>query len=242
MTDNENKLELAGHLTELRRRLIYCLLSIAASFCVAYYFSAELYELLTEPLRPAFPGSDKFLAFTAVTEPFFTYLKVGVVGGILLAAPVIIYQCWAFVSPGLYAGEKRWFLPSVFFSTILFTLGVIFCYTLVLPFALKYLLGYSGPELRPVLSMGLYFALTTKLLFAFGVAFQLPLVVLILSLVGVVGGRQLAGWWKYALICSVFFGAFLTPPDVVSQLLLAGPLMVLYFLGVLLALIFGKKK
>lgn len=243
MTDNDNRMAFTEHLRELRKRLIISVLAVAAGFGVSYYFSVELYDILTTPLIPALPPGSEFLVFTGVVEPFFIYMKVGLLGGLILASPVVLYQLWAFVAPGLYANEKRWFVFTVFFSLILFTGGTLFAYFVVFPFAFKYLLSFSNDSLRPILSMGLYFSLVTRLMIAFGVVFQMPLVILVLARLGIVTTAQLLSWWRYALVLILVVSAIITPtPDVFNQMLMAGPLMILYMVSILIAKIFGKKK
>ena len=232
---------LVDHLRELRSRLIKAVLAVAVAFVFTYTYSEDVYQLLIAPLMGALPPEQGFMAFTALVEPFFTYLKAALVGAFIIASPVVLYQLWAFVAPGLHASERRTFLPLIFFSVVLFFAGIAFAYMVVFPVAFKYLVGFAGPEIKPYLSMGLYFSLATKLLMAFGAAFQLPLVMVVLARLGMVKARAFAAWWRYALLLSVAVGAVLTPPDIFSQLLMGGPLMVLYGIGVLLAFIFGKK-
>lgn len=243
MTDSENKIPFVGHLRELRKRFINSLAAAAAGFGVAYYYSEELYRILTKPLMSAMPAGQNFLVFTGVVEPFFIYIKVGLAGGVVLASPVILYQLWAFVAPGLLETEKRWFISILFSSIVLFVGGVIFAFFIVFPFGFKYLLSFSSEGLRPMLSMSAYFSLVTRLLLAFGAVFQLPLAMLVLARIGLVTARQLLSWWRYAIVLIFIAAAILTPtPDIFNQLLMAGPLLVLYALGVIVALIFGKKK
>lgn len=243
MAGDEKTMALAGHLAELRRRLIISVIAVGAGFGAAYYFSDSLYWLLARPLVEALPPGQDFMVFTGVVEPFFIYLKVALLCGIILASPVVLYEVWAFVAPGLYREERRWFLFSVLFSVVLFAGGVAFAFEVVFPFGFKYLLGYSAPGLKPFLSMGEYFSMATRLLLAFGLIFQLPLAMLVLARLGVVSARQMASWWRYAIVAIVIASAVLTPtPDVFNQLLMAGPLIVLYGVGVAAAAIFGKKK
>jgi len=183
------------------------------------------------------------MAFTSIVEPFFVYLKIGFVFGILVASPVIIYQTWAFVAPGLYRAEKIWFVSIVVASLVLFLSGSLFAFTIVFPYGFKYLLGYSGQDLRPVLSIGLYFSMIVRLLLAFGVCFQLPLIILILSKLGMVTPGKLISWWRYAIVTILIVSAVLTPtPDVFNQLMMAGPLAVLYMLGIIVAKVFGRER
>ncbi|MBI1910396.1 MAG: twin-arginine translocase subunit TatC [Deltaproteobacteria bacterium] len=243
MSDIETRMPLTEHLRELRKRLVISVIAIAIGFGIAYNFSAELYTVLTRPLIPALPPGQDYLVFSGIVEPFFIYLKVGFVGGVILASPVVLYQVWAFVAPALYNEEKRWFISIVIFSLVLFISGALFAYFVVFPFGFKYLLGYSSSELRPLLSMGEYFSMVTKLLLAFGVVFQLPLAILVLARLGIVTAGQLLRWWRYAIVIILIVSAILTPtPDVFNQLLMAGPLAFLYCVGIIVAKLFGKKK
>jgi sec-independent protein translocase protein TatC len=236
------KMPLTGHLREFRDRLVVCVIAIAVAFVATYTYSEQLYDILKKPLLPALPEGQEFMAFTGVVEPFFTYLKVAFVAAFILASPVILYQSWAFLVPALHENERRWFMPVIIVSLLLFMTGVVFSHQIVFPLGFKYLLSFAGPELRPILSMGLYFSLATKLLIAFGIVFQLPLVILVLARLGMVDAGMLVRYWKYALLLAVIVGAILTPPDVFSQLLMGGPIMFLYGVGIIVAYFFGKKK
>ncbi|MBI5233638.1 MAG: twin-arginine translocase subunit TatC [Deltaproteobacteria bacterium] len=240
--DNEPILPLAGHLRELRKRLIASLLAIGIAFLFTYSFSVEIYGLLAGPLLSSLPEGQRFVAFSTVTEPFVTYLKIGFVSAVFVASPVVIYEVWAFVAPGLYKDERRWFLPVVPASVILFVAGALFAHLVVFPVGFKYLLGFAGAELRPVLSMGAYFSLATKFMLAFGVVFQIPVVILVLARLGIVDARMLVLWWKYAILSAFVIGAILTPPDVVSQFLMAVPIMLLYCISIVVAYFFGEKR
>lgn len=243
MGGQDKTMALAGHLAELRRRLIFSVIAIGLGFFIAYYYSDRLYSILAAPLLEALPEGQDFLVFTGVVEPFFIYLKVGLLAGMILSSPVVLYQVWAFVAPGLYRQERRWFVFTVIFSVLLFSGGALFAFKVVFPFGFKYLLSYSAPGLKPFLSMGEYFSMATRLLLAFGLIFQLPLAMLVLSKLGVVTARQLASWWRYAVVAIVIASAILTPtPDAFNQLLMAGPLVVLYAIGIAAAALLGKKK
>lgn len=231
------------HLREFRSRLIVCILASCAGFAVAYYFSEGLYKFLARPLLQALPPGKDFMVFTGIVEPFFIYFKVGMLGGIVIASPVILYEIWGFVVPALYREEKFWLLFIVLSSFILFVSGTLFAYFIVFPFGFKYLLSFEGDGLKPMLSMSAYFSMATKLLLAFGATFQLPLAMLVLARFGIVSARQLFSWWRYALVLILVAAAILTPtPDIFNQLLMAGPLIVLYAAGVILAAVFGKKR
>lgn len=238
----DRRLPLTSHLRELRTRVMNSAVALVVAFAVVYPFAGDIYGILTEPLLPSLPPEQRFMAFTGVVEPFFIYLKSAFIAAVILACPVIFYQGWSFVLPALKQQERRWLLPIVIASVLLFLSGVLFGYHFVFPVGFKYLLSFATPELKPILSMGLYFSLAVKLLLAFGIVFQLPLVMLVLARFGIVDAEMLIGFWKYALVLSVVAGAVLTPPDVFSQLLMGGPIMLLYGLGILVTKFFGKKK
>ena len=242
VSDNSPQASITHHLREMRKRLVTSVIATALAFVVTYYFSDYLYGLLSAPVLAALPEDNEFLAFTGVIEPFYTYLKVALTASIVLASPVIFYEIWAFSAPGLLKSEKKWFFPIVLFSVVLFCLGVLFAYFVVFPVAFKFLLGYAASELRPVLSMGVYFSFATKMLLAFAIVFEMPLFVLVLSRLGLLTAKKLIAWWKYALISSVIVGALLTPPDIFSQALMAAPIMVLYLISIVVARLFEKKK
>ncbi len=238
---NDDRMGLMSHLKELRKRLIVCLLAVCAAFVLTYSFSEYIYGLLAMPLLDSLPPENDFMAFAGVVEPFFTYLKAAIVAAIILASPVILYEVWGFVAPGLYKDERRWFVPVVVVSTLMFAGGVLFAHRIVFPFGFKFLLGFAGDDMRPFLSMGLYFSFATKLLLAFGVVFEMPLFSLVLTRLGIVNGPMLLRGWKYALFLAVVVGALLTPPDVVSQALMAGPIMVLYGISIIVSYVFKRK-
>ncbi|MBI5561686.1 MAG: twin-arginine translocase subunit TatC [Deltaproteobacteria bacterium] len=243
MTDNIEGLPLIAHLRELRKRLVVCAIAIAIGFGVSYAWSVELYDILKRPLAGALPPGERFLVFSGIVEPFFVYMKVGFIGGVSLASPVVLYEVWAFIAPGLKKKERRWFLSIVASSLLLFASGTLFAYYVVFPFGFKYLLSFSTGELKPFLSMSDYFSTVTMLLLAFGLVFQTPLGILVLARVGLVSARQLLSWWRYALVGILIAAAVLTPtPDVFNQMLMAGPLIILYGLGIILAAVFGRKK
>jgi sec-independent protein translocase protein TatC len=242
MDEPKHDSPLKVHLLELRKRLVRSFAAIFIAFVFTYGYSESLYALMLRPVLPALPEGQKFMAFTGLIEPFFIYLKVGFLGAFVVASPIVIYQVWRFVAPALYKKERKLFMPLVGLSFVLFIVGVSFAYFVVFPLAFKYLLGYSGVALKPYLSMSLYFAFASKLLLAFGLAFQLPLVIMVLSMLGIVTAKKMASYWRYAILASVIVAALLTPPDIFSQILMGVPLMGLYWLGILLASIFGKKK
>jgi sec-independent protein translocase protein TatC len=242
VADPGPRADFISHMRELRSRMLVSVIALIAAFFVAYGFSEAIYGFLAKPLIDALPEGQRHLAFTGVIEPFYTYLKAGFVGAVVLASPVILYEFWAFVAPALYKDERRWFLPVVLASVVMFLAGAAFAYLVVFPVAFKYLLAFAGTDVVPMITMGLYFSVATKFLLAFGFVFEMPLVVLVLARLGVVTGGMLASWWRYAIVAAVVIGAIFTPPDVVSQMLLAVPLITLYAVSIGVAYAFGKKK
>lgn len=239
MGDNE-KLPFTAHLEELRRRLIICFAAIGVGFVISYIFSRRVFEILMMPLLSAMPPEEK-LIYTGLPEAFFTYLKVAFLAGILLAIPVITYQLWMFIAPGLYDKEKRFVLPIVFLSSIFFVGGALFGYFVVFPFGFKFFMGFASDYVRPLPSMKEYLGFSAKLLFAFGIVFELPLFITFLAKLGIVDVPFLKANRKYAILLFFVFAAILTPPDVITQILMAGPLILLYEVSIIGARVFGKK-
>jgi len=239
-TTSDGRMSFTEHLDELRRRLITCLVAVGIGFAVSSCFAERLFVILMRPLIKAMPAGDK-LVYTALPEAFFTYFKVALIAGVVFASPVIIYQAWLFVAPGLYQRERRVLFPVVFFSTLFFLGGAIFGYFVVFPFGFKFFISFAGNYVRvmPTLRESLGFA--TWLLLVFGVVFETPIVILILARLGIVNAEKLRRNQKYAILVIFIVAALLTPPDVVSQLLMAVPLMILYELGIWTAKLFGKK-
>ena len=238
---DEAKMSFTAHLGELRNRLIKCLVAVGIGFVGSYFFKEKLFQILVYPLLKAM-GEKGALIFTGVPEPFFVYLKVSLVAGIFFSAPVILYEIWAFVAPGLYSREKKYVVPFVFFSSILFLLGTLFGYYVVCPYGFKFLLGFASYNIQPMLAIKEYFSFSTKLLLAFGFVFELPLFIVFLSKVGIVSPKTLSRQRKYAVLLIFAVAAILTPPDVATQIMMAGPLIVLFEVGIIMARIFGKKE
>jgi sec-independent protein translocase protein TatC len=235
---DDTPLPLTAHLAELRSRIAKILIAWAAGFAVSWSFAEPLFALLLEPATQALGPDGGRLQAIAPTEIFFTYLKCALLAGFVLSLPVFFWQLWAFVAPGLYPSEKRAAVPFVVVSTLLFGGGALFGYFVVFPLIFTFFAGFSSEFVESAWTMREVFALTTRLILAFGVGFELPVVVFFLSVVGIVTPGQLLRGGKYAVLGAFVLGAILTPPDVVSQLLLAGPLVLLYFVGVLVAWVF----
>lgn len=225
---------LTEHLRELRERLIRALLAIGAGFAVCYAWADLLFELLARPLVGLeSQGASIRLIGTGVPEAFFTKLKVAAIGGIFLASPVILYQLWAFVVPGLYDSEKRYAQPFVLFGTFFFLAGAWFCYDLVLPLGYQFFLEqYVSIGVAPEIRISEYLTFTSRMLLAFGVTFELPVVAYFLARVGLITHRTLIDYGRYAIVGIFIVAAIMTPADVASQLLMAAPLLVLYALSI----------
>lgn len=239
--ETEDQIPFTAHLEELRKRLIVCFVAVGVGFVVSYGFKEKLFQILTRPLISVMNTQDN-LIFTGLPEAFFTYLKVAFLAGLMLATPVIIYQFWMFVAPGLYDKEKRYMIPIVLLSSVFFLGGALFGYFIVFPFGFKFFLGFATDTIRPLPSMKEYLAFSAKLLLAFGLVFELPLIITFLAKLGIVSVDFLKKNRKYALLLFFVFAAILTPPDVVTQILMAFPLMILYEISIIGARIFGKKK
>lgn len=237
----DEKLPFTAHLTELRTRLIRSFIAVTIGFLVSYNYVQQIFEFLMKPMIQAMPPGSP-LVFTSLTEGFFTYFKLALVSGVCLAFPVILYQLWRFISPGLLEHEKRYALPFAFFVTAFFILGAAFCYYVVFPTIFRFLMSYSSDIVKPMPSIKDYLAFSSKLLLTFGLIFEYPLLVFFLAKVGVLKGRWLAKQRRYAIVLIFILSAVLTPPDVASQILLALPMIVLYELGIIIAKLFGKKE
>ncbi len=244
------------HLSELRSRLKYSALAVLVGVIVAYFFADVLFIIIARPLIRAWQdaglGPPK-LHFANPIEPFFTYLKVALMAGIFAASPVVFYQLWSFIAPGLYRREKRYAIPFAVCSGMFFIGGACFGYFVVFPYGFAFFLSFANDnmgamkellggamkfstdspfELSPMLMMGEYFGLVWRLLFAFGLVFELPLVIVFLAMAGLVKVRALWRFNRYFIILAFTLSAMLTPPDVITQLMMSGPLIVLYHLSI----------
>jgi len=240
---SDERMPLTSHLEELRRKLIISGISWLVAFLACYAFAEPLFDMIATPVRAALPEGAS-LVFITATEPFFTYLKIGALAGLLVAMPVIFWQIWSFIAPGLYQHEKRYIFPFVLASTLCFATGAFFGYRYVFPMAFKVLIefGTGSGDLSAMLSMGSYLSLSSKLLLAFGLVFELPVVIFFLARMGIVDHKMLARNRKFALLAAFLTGAMLTPPDVFSQTALALPFIILYEVGIIVARLFGKRK
>ena len=238
--ETDSKMPFTEHLEELRRRLIICFVAVGIGFVISYFFAKQIFEVLMRPLIRAMPPGEG-LIFTALPEAFITYLKVALLTGIGLASPVIIYQFWLFLAPGLYNRERRALFPIVLFSTVFFLGGALFGYFVVFPFGFKFFIGFASDSIRALPSIREYLKFASKLLFAFGFIFELPLFAFFLARLGLVTAEMLRSKQKYAILIIFMLAAILTPPDVVTQIMMAGPLLLLYELSIWIAKVFGRK-
>ena len=243
---DETKQPLIEHLIELRRRLIWCFLALGIAFAICFYFADEIFAFLVQPLQAAFggPGKGK-LIYTKLYEAFFVQIKVAFFAAFFIAFPVIANQVWAFVAPGLYSKEKKAFLPFLVATPILFIAGGALAYYVVMPAAFTFLLKYQGSiggiQREALPSVDDYLGLVMQFIFAFGVAFLLPILLMLLERAGLVTRDQLKRGRRYAILGAFVVSAFITPPDVWSQCMLAVPLVLLYELS-LIAIWFTERR
>lgn len=243
MAKPDERLPFTIHLVELRKRLINCVIAVGIGFVISYSYSKELFDFLAVPLMGATQKGNAFMVFTGIIEPFFTYLKISLMGGVILASPVIFHQIWLFIAPGLYPDERKWVVPVIVSASILFMGGVVFGYYVVIPVGFGYFLSFATDTLKPMLAMKEYFSFMIRFLLAFGIVFEMPLVVFFLARLGIVEAKTFIQYRKYAVLVIFIIAAVITPtPDAFSQLLMAGPMIVLYEVGLLLARLFGKKR
>ena len=231
---DDTKQPLLEHLIELRRRLLRSLVTLVICFFICFYFAKDIFAVLVQPLLRAGQGK---LIYTDIFEAFFTQVKVALFAAIMLAFPVIATQLWRFVAPGLYAKEKKAFLPFLIMTPFFFAGGACFAYFAAMPWALHFLLSYQGNiggiQQEALPGVGNYLTFVTRFLFGFGAAFLLPILLMILERAGIVTREQLAKSRRYAIVASAAAAAVLTPPDVVSMLLLLVPLYGLYELAII---------
>ena len=235
---DDNKMSFLEHLGELRIRITRALIALLIGTVIGLPFSQQIVDWLARPVtRLGYP-----LVFTAPAEAFWVQMKVGIIVGVFVAAPAILWQVWAFIAPGLHAHEKKYAAPFVIIGSLLFLGGGAFSLFVVTPYAIQFLLSYARPGLTPMITIQNHIDFLLKFTLAFGAVFELPLALTILARVGVVNAKMLARNRKYAILGAFIAGAVLTPtPDAFNQTLMAGPLILLYEVGIICARIFGRK-
>ena len=249
MTKSENEGGFVSHLTELRKRLIHSFIFLFIFFISCYFFSEHLYGFLVEPYAQAVKdnGTDRRLIFTALQETFLTYLKVSFFAAFFVTCPYILIQIWKFIAPGLYKHEKTAIIPYLVLTPLLFFLGGVLVYYLIMPLAIKFFISFESTGISTGLPIQLeakvneYLSLVMKLIFAFGISFQLPVVLSLLARIGIVDAKFLKDRRKYVVVMIFAAAAILTPPDPITQIGLAIPLLILYELSIFSVSIIEKK-
>ncbi len=226
--------ELKPHLRELRKRLIISVLAVFVAFVACFFFWQPILDFIIAPLKSVLPAGSNVI-FTQLAEPFLTAVKVAFFAGLLASAPVIFWQFWLFVAPGLYDNEKRLVVPFVFCASAMFFAGAAFCYYFVIPVGFFFLVNFGSQLFTAMPSIASYVGFFTKLVVAFSLSFELPIVSFFLAKIGLITDATLKGGFRYAVVGIFVFAAIMTPPDVFSQILLALPLVGLYILSIYIA-------
>jgi sec-independent protein translocase protein TatC len=226
--------ELRPHLAELRKRLSISLLAVIAMFLICFAFWQPLLAWMIAPLKAVLPEGSNVI-FTGVQEPFFTAMKVAFFAGFVIALPVIFWQFWLFVAPGLYDNEKRLVIPFVSSATLMFLMGAAFCYYVVVPLAFAFLIGFGSALFTALPSIGEYVGFFTKIIVGFGLSFEMPVIIFFFAKIGLVDDKMLKDFFRYAIVIIFTIAAILTPPDILSQFLMAAPLSILYGISILVA-------
>jgi len=239
VTGPATEMTLLDHIAELRKTLLWALGLAAVATVGAWFLSDAIVDVL---LAPAVEAGGQPLYFNAPMEAFLLKLKASAVVGLFLVLPLILHRVYSFVLPGLYESERKVVTPLLFAATALFYAGVAFCFFILVPLVIRFAVGFATDALQPLLTAGAYFGMVARLCLAFGLVFELPMVIFALSWAGVVDPGMLLRGWRYALVAILIVAAVLTPPDIISQALLAGPVMVLYLGSVLISLAVKRRR
>ena len=226
--------DLKPHIADLRKRLINSSIALILSFFICFSFYEPILSWMMEPVNAVLPSGSKMVAIE-VQETFFTALKVAFFAGFMFSLPIIFWQLWLFIAPGLYEHEKKFVVPFVFFSTLMFILGAVFSYYIVIPYGFSFLINFGSQVVSVMPSIGKYVTFFTKIVIGFGIAFELPIITFFLAKMGLVTDRSLKNFFKYAIVLIFIIAALLTPPDVLTQFLMAGPLIILYGVSIIIA-------
>jgi len=236
----KGQMTLWEHLEELRRRLIVCIVTLFIGFVVCWFYREQIFSVVQAPFLKFVAQGDK-LSFISLTEPFFVYMKAAAFAAIIFTSPILISQLWLFIAPGLYKKERIYAIPFIFFASVFFLGGCIFCYYYVFPFACRYFLQV-GSQFKQDVRVDDYFSLFNKLTLAIGLIFEIPILAFFLARVGIINHHFLLNKFKYAILLAFIISAIVTPtPDMVTQTILALPMIALYAISILIAWIFGKR-
>lgn len=235
----DKKMPVTKHLEELRLTLIKIVLAVVAGTIISYFYRLQILAFLQVPIKMVL--KDEPLRFFTLMEPFIIHIKVSVYSGIFFSVPVILYQIWMFVAPGLLQKERKYLAPFVLMGTLFFLFGASLCYFIILPYGTQFFINFD-PSLQSTINISSYISFCIRLILVFGMVFQLPLILVLASKIGLVTSKTLAKNRKYAYVLFFITGAALTPPDPLTQTLMAGPLVLMYEISVLLTKIFGRKE
>ena len=230
--------DLKPHIADLRKRLTISTITVVVMFFACFTFYEPILEWMMVPVKHALPAGTSMIA-VEIQETFFTAMKVAFFGGFIISLPVIFWQLWLFLAPGLYDHEKKLVVPFVFFATLMFLLGASFAYYIVVPVGFDFLIAFGNSVVSVLPSIGKYVGFFTKLLIGFGIAFELPVITFFLAKIGLVNDQMLKDFFRYAVVLIFIVAAVLTPPDVISQVLMAAPLLILYGVSIYIAKVFN---
>ena len=230
--------DLKPHIADLRKRLTISTITVVIMFFACFTFYEPILEWMMAPVKHALPAGTSMIA-VEIQETFFTAMKVAFFGGFIISLPVIFWQLWLFLAPGLYDHEKKLVVPFVFFATLMFLLGASFAYYIVVPIGFDFLIAFGNSVVSVLPSIGKYVGFFTKLLIGFGIAFELPVITFFLAKIGIVNDQMLKDFFRYAVVLIFIISAILTPPDVISQVLMAAPLLILYGVSIYIAKVFN---
>lgn len=240
--DSASKMSFLEHLDELRKRLIYVVYSLIAGCAIAFVFIQKIFDFIMRPLQQMLPKGGT-LMYTSGSEPFMLYIKIGFLAGIFIASPLILWQLWKFIAPGLYSHEKKFAIPFVMMSTIFFVAGGLFAHFVAFPVTWRFFIGFGTDYMVFMPKIDEAFSLYTKMILGFGIIFEMPTLVLFLARMGVITGRLLVKYFKYAILGIFIVAAVISPgTDMMSQLVMAVPMLVLYILSIAIAFIFQKRR
>ena len=240
--DSSSKMSFLEHLDELRKRLIYIVYSLVAGCAVAYIFISKIFDFIMRPMQQVL-GPTAHLQFTSGAEPFMLYVKIGFLVGIFLSAPLILWQVWKFIAPGLYTHEKKFAIPFVVMSTIFFTTGGLFAHYIAFPWTWAFFGSFANEYMIFVPKVDEAFSMYSRMILGFGLIFEMPTLVFVLARMGVISARILLKYFKYAFLGIFIIAAVISPgTDMVSQIMMAAPMLVLYLLSILVAWIFQRRR